>query len=214
MKPLPEQDHYEVLEIAPGASAEEVERAYQVACTAYAEDSLATYSLFGDEDVRELRRRVEAAYRVLSDAVSRRDYDRALRGDQPEPPEISLELDPRLEARRALEPRLEAAPAPPPLEGFDEDSAADDTPCDGARLRRARMRRGLDLEQIAAITKINPSYLRWIEEERFDDLPAAVYVRGFVAAVARCVGLDPAAAAAGYLQRFEAVRAARKRARR
>lgn len=214
MKPLPEQDHYEVLELDAGASAAEIERAYQVAASAYAEDSLATYSLFGEDDVRELRRRVEAAYRVLSDAVSRRDYDRALRGDEPEPPEIELALDPLLDARRGLEPRLETAPPPPPLEGFDEEAQDDATPFDGARLRRARLRRGFDLERIAGITKINPTYLRWIEEERFDDLPAAVYVRGFVTAYARCVGLEPVTAAAGYVQLMETARSAQRRGRR
>jgi len=214
MKPLPEQDHYEVLELDAGASAAEIERAYQVAASAYAEDSLATYSLFGEEDVRELRRRVEAAYRVLSDEITRRDYDRALRGDQPEPPALALELDPLLETRRGFEPRLEASPPPPPLEGFDEEAQDDALPFDGPRLRRARLRRGLDLERIAGITKISPMYLRSLEEENFDQLPAAVYVRGFVTAYARCVGLEPAAAAAGYLERLEASRTARKRARR
>ena len=31
MKPLEEQDHYELLEISPQASAEEIEGAYQMA---------------------------------------------------------------------------------------------------------------------------------------------------------------------------------------
>ena len=78
---------------------------------------------------------------------------------------------------------------------------------DGARLRRCRVRRGLELEQIAAITKVNPRYLACIEEDRFDELPAPVYVRGFVHAYARCLGLDPAPVAAAYLERFERARA-------
>jgi len=82
---------------------------------------------------------------------------------------------------------------------------------DGARLRRARMRRGLELDQIAQVTKINPTYLRFLEEERFDDLPAAVYVRGFVAAYARCCGLDLGAVVPSYMERFETARIARKR---
>ena len=45
MKPLEEQNHHEVLEIPPGASLEEIERAYQLTRAAYSDDSLALYSL-------------------------------------------------------------------------------------------------------------------------------------------------------------------------
>ena len=66
--------------------------------------------------------------------------------------------------------------------------------------------RGLELDQINAITKVNPNYLRCIEEERFDALPAAVYVRGFVAAYARCLGLDAGRVANEYLERLQTAR--------
>ncbi len=46
------------------------------------------------------------------------------------------------------------------------------------------------------------SYLRYLEEDHYAGLPAPVYVRGFVAAYARCVGLDPQAVAASYMQRY------------
>jgi len=74
---------------------------------------------------------------------------------------------------------------------------------DGPQLRRARERRGLGIEDVANVTKINPMYLRCLESEDVEQLPAAVYVRGFVKAYARCVGLDPAAAVTGYMARLE-----------
>ena len=46
MKPLSEQDHYEVLEVPRGASSEELRRAYQLAATTYREDSMAGYSIY------------------------------------------------------------------------------------------------------------------------------------------------------------------------
>ena len=61
------------------------------------------------------------------------------------------------------------------------------------------MRHALDFEQIAGITKVNPRYLRYIEEENVDGLPARVYVRGFVDAFARAVGFDPQQAVTGYM---------------
>ena len=91
----------------------------------------------------------------------------------------------------------------PELEPLDDEPG---TPYDGARLRRSRLHRGVEIEQIAQVTKINPTYLHFIESERFDDLPAPVYVRGFVSAYARCVGLDADAVAASYMERFRASR--------
>ena len=74
---------------------------------------------------------------------------------------------------------------------------------DGARLRRERLRRELDLEQIAVVTKVTPSYLSFIEEDQYEALPAPVYVRGFVAAYARCLGLDAEAVAKSYMERYD-----------
>ena len=62
----------------------------------------------------------------------------------------------------------------------------------------------MELEDISSTTKISPSYLRFIEEDRFEELPAPVYVRGFVRAYADCVGLDAARVAASYMKKFEA----------
>ena len=86
---------------------------------------------------------------------------------------------------------------------LDEDP---DAPFDGPRLRRSRLHRGIEIEHIADITKINPTYLRFIEDERFDDLPAPVYVRGFVRAYASCVGLEAEQVAGSYMERFLASR--------
>jgi cytoskeletal protein RodZ len=50
---------------------------------------------------------------------------------------------------------------------------------------------------------VKTSYLELLEDEGFARLPARVYVRGFVMAYAACVGLDPRAVAASYLERFD-----------
>ena len=200
MKPLSEQDHYEVLEVAPGASSEEVRRAYQLATSTYAEDSLAGYSVFEQGDASAVRERIDLAWRVLSDVETRRAYDETLGK-----PELPPAVEPA-----AAPPPAEVAPAPPhapALEEFEEEGAE----FDGARLRRSRLRHGLEIDDVARQTKVNPAYLRFIEEERFDDLPARVYVRGFVMSFASCVGLDPNAVAVSYLQRFDAARPKERR---
>ncbi len=226
MKPLSDQDHYEILEIEYGASPEEVERAYRVAQATYADDSVALYSVFGGEDASALRDRIELAWSVLSDVEARRNYDRELSagGGQPNAGAAFAPFDEYREqdagiSPYAISPRpapaLAVAPRPLPvtvLEPFECDPEDGDS-LGGASLRRARIRRGLDLSEIANVTKINPTYLQFLEEERFEDLPAPVYVRGFLNAYLRCCGVDPAIPVPAYMARYEAGRSSQPKGR-
>lgn len=54
----------------------------------------------------------------------------------------------------------------------------------GAALREARVARGLDVRQCAEAVYIRARYLAAIEDGRFDDLPDAAYINGFVRAYA------------------------------
>jgi cytoskeleton protein RodZ len=58
-------------------------------------------------------------------------------------------------------------------------------------LRGARQARGMSLADVTKVTKIQARTLEHLEHGRFDQLPADVFVRGFVRSYARCVGLDP-----------------------
>jgi hypothetical protein len=60
----------------------------------------------------------------------------------------------------------------------------------GASLREARLRQHLDLRDAEAGTKVRTKYLKALEDEQFDLLPAQTYVRGFLRAYAEFLGLD------------------------
>jgi flagellar biosynthesis protein FlhG len=200
VKPLSEQDYYETLEIPQDASPEDVARAYHLALSTYAEGSLAGHSVFSEGDVEVIRERIEMAYQALSDPELRVAYDAQLARQREEEHERPAPPDPAALAV-AVSSAVDSVES---LESLELDELDDeDGEFDGPRLRRVRLRNGVDLDQIAAVTKVNPTYLRFIEEERFDDLPAAVYVRGFVKGYASCVGLDPERVAKSYMQRCE-----------
>jgi flagellar biosynthesis protein FlhG len=74
----------------------------------------------------------------------------------------------------------------------------------GAFLRKVREIRGLELSDISQRTKISERYLRALEEEQFAEMPAAVYVRGYVTEYARALRLDPQRSAESYLVRYRA----------
>jgi hypothetical protein len=60
----------------------------------------------------------------------------------------------------------------------------------GTSLREARLRQGLDFPEIEQGTKIRAKYLRALEDEQFDVLPAQTYVKGFLRSYAEYLGLD------------------------
>ncbi len=60
----------------------------------------------------------------------------------------------------------------------------------GNKLREARTRRKLTLEEVEAATKIRARYLRAIEVEDWDQLPGDTYTRAFVRTYGALVGLD------------------------
>jgi hypothetical protein len=60
----------------------------------------------------------------------------------------------------------------------------------GNSLREARLRQGLDFPQLEQATKIRGKYLRALEEEQFEVLPAQTYVKGFLRTYADYLGLD------------------------
>jgi len=74
----------------------------------------------------------------------------------------------------------------------------------GNSLREARVRQGLDFPQAELATKIRAKYLRALEEEQFDVLPAETYVKGFLHAYADFLGLEGQLYVDEYESRFAA----------
>jgi len=206
MKPLSEQDYYETLDVSRSAGGEDIERAYRLACATYCEDSLAGYPVFEAGDVELLRERIEIAYRILGDPDTRRAYDLELTGNAHAAPAARPGSEPA-SAAPAARP---AAPVLAPLDTLDELEEGEGE-WSGARLRRTRLRQGVEIDEISDVTKVNPTYLGFIEDEHFDGLPAAVYVRGFVTGYAGCLGLDVKRVASSYLQRYEEKQGGSKR---
>jgi len=60
----------------------------------------------------------------------------------------------------------------------------------GETLRRARLKRNIELNRVADELKISATMLKAIEEERFEKLPGGVFARSFVRQYARFLELD------------------------
>jgi cytoskeleton protein RodZ len=60
----------------------------------------------------------------------------------------------------------------------------------GEFLRHERERRGITIEQVASATKIGVRTLHSLESDHYAELPAKPFIRGFVIAYCRFIGLD------------------------
>jgi Helix-turn-helix domain len=133
------------------------------------------------------------------------------------PPPLGLRIRP---APRALpEEPVFVEPEPPPPAPPPASTASDrppelptrprehrlklDIPADaefnGELLRRVRESYGLSLQQVAERTRITRIHLENVEADRYDRLPATVYLRGILVNLARELRLDPARVSKTYL---------------
>ncbi|MEK7690790.1 MAG: helix-turn-helix domain-containing protein [Bdellovibrionota bacterium] len=68
--------YYDVLDLTPDASPQEIRSAYLRAKAAYNKDSVALYTLISEEETHDHLRKIEEAYEILSNTDRRKAYDR------------------------------------------------------------------------------------------------------------------------------------------
>ncbi|CAM4126226.1 DnaJ domain-containing protein [Corallococcus sp. ZKHCc1 1396] len=78
MKPFAQQTYYELLEVPPSASDEDIRAAHQRLMELYSPDSIAVYALGDPDQVDALREKMTEAMEMLTDADLRIEYDRSL----------------------------------------------------------------------------------------------------------------------------------------
>lgn len=221
LKRIDELNFYELLEVEPSATPQDIHRAYDRIRKVYDPNSIALYSLFSPEETATIRRKIEDAYRTLMHEKQRNEYDHRLR-EQQDLPELRPIPQPVPPLRPALvvpdvlpEPVVRAAPpapqppAPQPLAPQRTAPAPERkitppsvvTEFSGPAIRMLREQAGLTLRNVADITKISSRYIEHIENEAYAKLPARPYLRGFLVQYAKILGADPERFVGDYLKR-------------
>jgi hypothetical protein len=113
------------------------------------------------------------------------------------------DLDAELDRLPVPPPAIRLAPpaAPAPVEppGDPVERLARRHGFDGTFLREVRRLRGLEVDDLARSTRINARFLTAIEDNAFDRLPAATFVRGYVKQMADVLGLGDRGVVEGYM---------------
>ena len=196
---LPSDSHYDLLEVAPTASFEDIRRANRRIRDIYGAESIAIAGLYDPAGLEAVHRRLDLAYTTLMDAAKRKEYDQELFPDG-----IPMPVAPPTVPAGDL-PRVERAEVPvalrPPMPELGPR-----TEYSGATLRQVREALGIELREVAERSKIGIAYLQSLESDAYGRLPAPVYVRGFLTEYARILGLDPERVKDTYLERYRAAR--------
>src|SRR3954471_13996449 len=199
---LPPDSHYELLEVPPTASFEDIRRANRRIRDIYGGESVAISGLYDPASLEAVHRRLDLAYTTLMDAAKRKEYDIELFPDgvpMPVTPSVHADLPVSRPVVKVDDPVTVAVRPPMP-------EISSGTEFSGPLLRQIREAVGVELREIAERSKIGMAYLSALEGESFHKLPAAVYVRGFLAEYARALGLDGERVKQTYLARFRAAR--------
>jgi curved DNA-binding protein CbpA len=217
IKKIEDLNFYELLEVRPGASVQEIHRAYERVRKIYEPNSIALYSLFTPEETASIHQRIEEAYRTLIYEDNRKKYDALLRSrnelpeEPPAPARYSVPPRPvqQVPARPpATPPPVAAEPAPPPEPVPQQERASMAQfigEFTGPAIKALREQIGYTVRAVADLTKVSTRYIDLMEAESFDKLPARTYTRGFLMLYAKALGCDPEKMASDFLKRYDAV---------
>lgn len=212
-----EKNYYEVLEVAPNASADEIFKAYTAAKTAYSGDSIALYSLLSEDEAHKVLELIEEAYNILSNPTKRKKYNQARGIVVEDETNFMASSKPKeeKETQNQVMSQMNRLVAKKRY-GLDYEQNADFekeieqcSEFTGEFLKKVREYKKVDISRMADMTKISKTYLQYIENEDVEKMPAIVYIRGFVYQYAKVLKLNPDLVANSYLQRIKALKEAK-----
>jgi curved DNA-binding protein CbpA len=202
-------NYYEVLEINQQAAQHEVSTAYDRAKSTYSTENPALYTIFSDAEAREWLTLIEEAYSVLGNKALRSIYDERMAASVTgNLGREELRYDSLLHASKQVFPEPQkkqpVVASPKKISAEMEEKIKSTTEWTGALLKEVREYKGFSLEKLSEITKVTSFYLNSVEKEDPKNLPAQVFVRGYVVQIAKTLGLDQKIVADSYMKRFKA----------
>lgn len=223
------KNYYEVLEVPINSSDEEIYRGYVRAKNAYSTDSLAMYSLMSEEECKSILESIEEAYSILGVPEKRKEYDKVRGFSNSAEQDFSIarqessynnksstkksffEEEHLSESYKAVRREAEVSPVlarkrfsleydkNPEFEQEIENCQS----FTGDFLKKIREYKKVPIERMSDMTKISKTYIRYIEEDDFEKLPAPAYVRGFVFQYAKCLKITPELVATSYVHNLK-----------
>ena len=192
-------NYYEMLDLQPNAVPYEIRHAYNAAMQLYQPGSLVSYSFFSEKERREILALIEKAYQTLINDQLRKEYDDELvrRGEIDAKEETAPEVKKPVSVfhiSRGPTARTVFVSSDALKDRISQSQVIKDilaqSVLSGQDLKQIRTEPGLTIEQIAEETKIRVNHIQSIEEGQAQNLPPAVFLKGFVKSYLKCLGLE------------------------
>lgn len=213
-------NYYELLDLTPGCRMEDIEKAYKIAKNTYGNQSPALYSLYQEDDNNDMLKKIEEAYSILSNPEKRKEYDRfkGFLKDVLNNPSQAFEdgkikeiAQEESKYRSTLKSSNVSVSAYSSLKRYALDYTIDPDfeekiekteKFSGEFLRQIREYKNVDIDRMVELTKVSKTKLTAIEMEHFDNLPARIYVRGYLYQYAKCLKLPIEKVITTYLENY------------
>ena len=209
MKKFDGLNYYEILKIPMTSSYFEIKRAYKDELSLYNEDSIVTYSLFSKEERDKIIEDIENAFSTLTDDQKRAAYDQMLvdsgqvetltPSKEKEYPSSSLSSMPISVNESQLYTKVKEKLLTEDVKALSDEILLKER-LSGNDLKNLRKAVDIKLQEIQHITKISPSVLKAIEENRIEDLPPETYLKSFLRSYAEIIQINPQIVIEGYLK--------------
>ena len=209
MKTFENENYYEILQVPANARADEIKHAYRDALAVYEAESVATYSLFSEEQRETLLQAIETAFGTLINEGKRTAYNQTLidtgrvdaasfsrQGQR----QLAAYSDSRsTSTEKSLSQWVRKKADTPEIRQLI-DAILSEEMLSGVALKQLREAYGIEIAEIYAITKISGDTLKRIEANQFDDLPAEVFLKQFLKTYADILHLDSRHVVDSYLK--------------
>jgi len=182
------QDYFETLSLSPGdMSGEDLEAAYLKKKKEALYESLSFYGLTSDQLSKPDLGMIDEAYIVLKNPTKRDD----------------AQFQSQVNKKRKITNEIKKHLYPEYLVDLDFESLiAEQKDFDGAFLTKVREYKKINLSKMEELSKVAIRHLRNIEEDNYKDLPASVYLRGFLINYAKVLDLNENFLISSYLKKF------------
>jgi DnaJ-class molecular chaperone len=209
IKKFEDFNYYELLRISYKASSFEVRQAYKHMLAIYEENSLATYSLFTEDERKLILSKIEDAFMTLIDDEKRKAYDNDLvnTGEAPDNILTAREKKKAIPIYQTSKARANNNSLARIKKKIREKEAGDlastmfkGDQVSGRDLKSVRESLGIELEEIFQVTKISPTALAAIENDDVANLPPKIYLISFLKSYAEALLLDPRQVVEGYIK--------------
>ncbi len=213
------KNYYEILEVAPNANHHEVLLAYNKAKKMYSMSNKDLSNLFSNEEIQQLGFLIEEAFGVLSHQDFKQTYEKQLHAKSNSDIHLSLnDIKKPSEEKNSdgFKNKLQYQFSPNHLNqyktssharyGIDENfelEICQQTQWTGSFLKKVREYKKISIEKMQEVTKVNPWYIKALEAMDYKNLPAAVFIRGYIVQIAKELGLNQKNVADSYMKIYK-----------